>query len=236
MPRCLDAFFPLYHPPMPPPELVVFDLDGTLVDTLRSICEATNAVLRAEGLPTHPIESYRRFAGDGAAMLIRRATGHRFDDDPDTIARLVANFRERDEKTDARYAKPYDGVPEALDALAATGARLAVLSNKEHAEAVAVVERWFGLDRFVEVAGHGVGYPLKPDPTGLLTIAQRCRTTPARLAFVGDTDTDMRTGRNAQALTVGCLWGFRDEEELRASGADVIARTPDELAPRILER
>ncbi|TVQ59640.1 MAG: HAD family hydrolase [Phycisphaerales bacterium] len=219
---------------MPAPELVVFDLDGTLVDTLRSICEATNGVLRDEGLPTHPIESYRRFAGDGAAMLIHRATDHQFRDDPDAIDRLIARFRERDEKTDAQYAKPYDGVPDMLDALASAGVQLAVLSNKEHAEAVAVVERWFGLDRFVEVAGHGVGYPLKPDPTGLLTIAQRFRATPARLAFVGDTDTDMRTGRNAQAFTVGCLWGFRDEPELRAAGADAIAASPSDLTPLLL--
>ncbi|MBL0922419.1 MAG: HAD family hydrolase [Phycisphaerales bacterium] len=206
----------------PVPDLVVFDLDGTLADTLRSIAEAMNAVLREEKLEEHPIDAYRRFAGDGAAWLVKRATGHRFNDQPEKIASLLQRFRERDEKTDVQFARPYVGVVEALDKIGAAGVGMAVLSNKEQAEATALAERLFGAGRFVEIVGHDGRWPLKPDPTGLLALVQRARTTPSRTVYVGDTDTDMRTGRAAGVYTVGCSWGFRDGEELVATGADVV--------------
>lgn len=214
---------------MPSAELVVFDLDGTLVDTLRSIAEAMNAVLREERLPEHPIDAYRTFAGDGASWLVKRATGHRYNDQPEKIASLLQRFRDRDEKTDVQFARPYPGVPEMLERLAAAGMSLAILSNKEQDEAAALVERLFGLDRFIEVIGHDGRWPLKPDPTGLMALVQRARTTPARAAYVGDTDTDMRTGRGAGIYTIGCSWGFRDASELSATGADVVIDHASEL-------
>lgn len=209
--------------------LVVFDLDGTLVDTLPAIAEAMNAVLREEGLPEWPREKYRRFAGDGAAMLVKRATSHQFDHDDKKVAGLLQMFRERDEKTDEQFARPYDGVREALESLAADGATLAILSNKEHPEAWKLVEREFGIERFAAVRGVTPGAPLKPDPTVLLDIMAMARSTPTRTVYVGDTDTDMRTGRNAGVFTVGCAWGFRDADELRSTGADVVIASPREL-------
>lgn len=210
-------------------DLAVFDLDGTLADTLRSIAEAMNAVLREEKLPEHPVEAYRRFAGDGAAWLVKRATGHRFNEDAAKVAELLQRFRERDEKTDEQFARPYDGVLPMLDRLRGAGLTLAVLSNKEQDEAIALCDRLFGPERFREVVGHDGRWPLKPDPTGLIAMIQRCGATPSRTAYVGDTDTDMRTGRSAGALTIGCSWGFRDAEELRATGADVVIDSPSDL-------
>lgn len=215
--------------PASAPELIVFDLDGTLIDSLPAIADACNAMLEAEGLPTHPREAYRRFAGDGAAMLVRRATGRRFDDDPDKIADLVARFRERDEKADDELAHPYEGIASMLAGLLEREIPLAILSNKEHAEAVAIVEKRFGSEVFSATIGHDGRFPLKPDPQSLHFLIQRARTTPARTIYVGDTDTDMRTGRAAGAFVVGCAWGFRDREELHATGADVVIDRPTDL-------
>ena len=211
------------------PPMVIFDLDGTLVDTLPAIAGAMNGLLREEGLPEHPTEAYRRFAGDGALMLVKRATGHRFDQDPAALQRMLKAFRERDEKLDAALARPYAGVTEALEAIAGRGCPMAILSNKEHAEAEKLVVARFGAGRFVGVEGAAEGRPLKPDPTMLLLLLKRAGLTPRDAVYVGDTDTDMRTGRNAGVFTVGCAWGFRDAEELRATGADVVIASPEDL-------
>lgn len=214
---------------MPDGLLVVFDLDGTLVDTLPAIAEAMNGVLRDEGLPEWPRETYRRFAGDGAMMLVKRATRHEFDADHTRLLDLLRKFRERDEKTDEQFARPYDGVREMLDALRARCALTAIATNKEEPEALALVSREFGLDRFVAVRGAVPGGPMKPDPTPVHEIAALARVPLSRTVFVGDTDTDMRTGRNAGVFTVGCSWGFRDADELRATGADVVIGAAGEL-------
>lgn len=219
----------MHNTPAHPPELIVFDLDGTLVDTLPAIAEACNGMLEEIGLPTHPREAYRRFAGDGAAALVERATGHRFDADRERIADLLRMFRDRDEKADAELAHPYEGVLAMLDGLRDAGVPLAILSNKEHAEAVALVERCFGLDRFVEVLGHDGRFPLKPSPEALLHLIKHAHTTPARTVYVGDTDTDMRTGRAAGAFVVGCAWGFREADELVRTGADAVIDAPTDL-------
>lgn len=215
--------------------LVVFDLDGTLVDTLPAIAEAMNAVLREEGLPEHPRDAYRTFAGDGATMLVRRATGRVFDGDVGKVRELMARFREHDVRTDAEFARPYEGVREMLGALRAGGWAIGVLSNKEHDEAEALVEREFGLEGFVEVRGHVEGGALKPDPTGLLEMMERARVSKGRVVYVGDTDTDMRTGRSAGVATLGVSWGFREAEELWATGADEVVGSAGEVA-RAAER
>ncbi|MGE0175896.1 MAG: HAD family hydrolase [Phycisphaerales bacterium] len=209
--------------------LAVFDLDGTLVDTLPAIAEAMNAVLREEGLPEHPRDAYRRFAGDGAEMLVRRATGRAFDAEPRKLRELLMRFREHDVRTDEEFARPYAGVREMLEELRKAGWGVGVLSNKEHAEAEALVAREFGLEGFVEVLGHMEGGPLKPDPTGLLEMLSRARVGKGAVVYVGDTDTDMRTGRGAGVATVGVSWGFREAEELWATGADEVVGRAEEL-------
>lgn len=217
------------------PELVVFDLDGTLVDTLPAIADACNAVLEEIGLPTHPREAYRRFAGDGATMLLKRATGHRFDDDPEKLRDLVNRFRERDEKADAALAHPYEGITSMLSGLLEREIPMAILSNKEHAEAVALVEQRFGREPFVDILGHDGRFPLKPSPESLLHLIKHASTTPSRTMYVGDTDTDMKTGRalppgpDGACFVVGCAWGFRDAHELASTGADVVLERPTDL-------
>lgn len=213
--------------------LVVFDLDGTLVDTLPAIAEAMNAVLREEGLAEWPRDAYRKFAGDGAEMLVRRATGRLFDGEPGKLRELVRRFREHDVRTDEEFARPYEGVREMLEALRTAGWGIGVLSNKEHAEAEALVAREFGLEGFTDVRGHVEGGALKPDPTGLLEMMERARAWKGRVVYVGDTDTDMRTGRNAGVATLGVSWGFREAEELWATGADEVVGHPREVAEAV---
>lgn len=220
---------------MPRPHLAVFDLDGTLVDTLASIGAAMNAVLREEGLPEHPVDAYRKFAGDGARALVRRATGGRFDEDPARIDSLAARFRTRDEKTDAALARPYRGIPEAIEALRRAEVRMAVLSNKGHAEADALVERLFPGEPFEHVLGAGGRFPLKPDPAALRWMIEQERVSASHCVFIGDTNTDMITGTAAGVRTIGCLWGFRDADELVASGADDLAKTPYDLPGLLLD-
>lgn len=216
------------------PDLVVFDLDGTLADSLPAIAASANGVLSELGLPTHPEDRYNHFAGDGAEMLIRRALGSFLPDFESRVPELIQRFRERDEREDRSLSRAYDGVAEALDDLASARVRMAVFSNKEHDEAVSLSERLFGAERFVEIRGHDGRFPLKPDPSGLLDLIALARTTRERTAYVGDTDTDMRTGRNAGVRTIGCLWGFRDRDELLASGADALAASPRDLPSLIL--
>lgn len=215
--------------------LAVFDLDGTLVDTLPAIAEAMNAVLREEGLTEWARDAYRKFAGDGAEMLVRRATGRVFDGDTRKLRELVTRFREHDVRTDEEFARPYEGVREMLEELRRMGWGVCVLSNKEHAEAEALVAREFGLEGFVDVRGHVEGGGLKPDPTGLLEMMAAARVGRNAVVYVGDTDTDMRTGRGAGVATLGVAWGFREAEELWATGADEVALRAEEL-PGAAER
>jgi len=207
---------------------VVFDLDGTLLDTLADIGESMNAVLAEHGYPTHPLEAYRQFVGDGIDTLARRTvpdSAH----EPEHLAAIVARNR-------AIYATrwhvrtvPYDGVVEMLAALRDTGVRLAILSNKPHDFVVPCVDHFFAGFSFDFVYGVGGEIPKKPDPGGAERIVADWGIDRSALAYVGDTNTDMRTARAASLFAVGVTWGFRDRDELIACGADVVVDHPREL-------
>ncbi|MCA9613044.1 MAG: HAD family hydrolase [Polyangiales bacterium] len=201
----------------------VFDLDGTLVDSLEDIAVAMNDVLEAAGLPTHSLDAYRGFVGWGAADLVHRAapTGDH--------ATLLAAFKQRYHGRGLEKAsRPYDGVPELLRALVERRVPVAVLSNKPHAATVAVVARFFPDVPFVAVLGARDDVPHKPDPTAALEIADTLGVSPSECVFVGDTEVDMQTARRANMTPVGVAWGFRAESLEGAGAATVIAR-PDEL-------
>lgn len=204
----------------------LFDMDGTIVDSLADIGDSMNAVLVELGLPTHKLEAYRTLVGDGARVLVQRA--------------LPAHAQARTDEALARYkaryhthlvvkSRPYDGIVPMLEALAARGAPLAVVTNKPHDAAVEIVRRLFPTVRFTEVLGQTDGLPHKPDPAGPLRVAAALGVEPAEAYFVGDTDTDMKTARNAGMIPVGVLWGFRGREELEAHGARHIVAEPSEL-------
>jgi phosphoglycolate phosphatase len=207
---------------------VLFDLDGTLLDTLADIAQAANEALAVEGLPAHPDADYRDFIGDGVAMLFRRALPPGSADEA-RVARCVEAFQVTYSRHWDRRTRPYPGIPELLDALTARGMALAVLSNKPDDFTRMYGDRYLAPWPFRIVVGHREGVPRKPDPAGALEIAGRLGLEPAAIAYVGDSGVDMKTARGAGMYAVGVNWGFRPEEELWANGADAIIGHPFEL-------
>ncbi len=211
---------------------VIFDLDGTLLDTLEDIATAFNRILARHGLPLHPLEAYRRFVGDGACALARRA----LPDSWRTLERIAACSREyiaayRDLAPVS--ARPYPGIPELLDGLATLNLPMAVLSNKSHDNTLSCVASLLARWHIAPVLGLRDNVPRKPDPAGALEIARHLSLPPAGMVFVGDTAIDMQTAKAAGMLPAGACWGFREEAELRCAGAQLLLHHPSELLARL---
>jgi phosphoglycolate phosphatase len=207
-------------------EALIFDLDGTLVDTLDDIADALNRVLGARGLPVHARAAVRAMIGEGAANLVRAALP------PvarDLVPDVLEEFR-RDyfAKVLVRSA-PYPGVAGLLAELARRGLPMCVLSNKPHAPTRALVAALFATTPFVEVAGQRPERPIKPDPTVALELARAMGVAPAACGFVGDSGVDMRTASAAGMRGIGVTWGFRDAAELIEHGAAALIEVPEQL-------
>ena len=208
---------------------VIFDLDGTLADTIASITYCGNLALSRFGLPSFGEEDYKHFVGDGAAMLIRRAllaAGaerlEHFDEVYETYLEIFAK--------DCMYqVKPYEGICALLEELKRLSVRIAVLSNKPDRDSLRVVEALFGKGYFDFVQGQREDIPRKPDPAGVYRIMEAFVLPAGDFLYVGDSGVDMKTGRAAGIFTVGVLWGFRDREELVENGADAVISKPLEL-------
>ncbi|MBR2719008.1 MAG: HAD family hydrolase [Clostridia bacterium] len=206
-------------------QAVLFDLDGTLTNTLEDIAFAMNRALRIHGLPEHPVEKYRYLVGSGARMLAKRAVGEQ----AELVEGVLETYQAYYQEHNLDRTAPYDGVTEMLQALQARGVKLCVFSNKPHADTCRVVEHFFpGID-FAAVRGQMEGVPVKPDPAGALAMAEALGTAPADFLYLGDTDVDMICARNAGMHPVGVTWGFRDEEELRSAGAERLIHHPMDL-------
>ncbi|MBE5865169.1 MAG: HAD family hydrolase [Lachnospiraceae bacterium] len=210
-------------------KLVIFDLDGTLSDSIHSIKYCTDRALEPLGMGPFSEEDYKYFVGDGAANLIKRALTAAGDVENVHFEEAFARYKELF-AVDCMYeVKPYDGILELLEALKKRGVKLAVLSNKPHAETIRVIEYLFGKDVFDVLHGQIEGVPIKPDPTGAFRIMEQMRVTAEEVLYLGDTATDMKTGKGAGLFTIGALWGFRKREELEESHADAIIGHPMEL-------
>jgi phosphoglycolate phosphatase len=206
----------------------VFDLDGTLLDTLRDLADTVNHVLSERNFPTHAIDEFREFVGDGARMLVTRALPERARR-PDIIEECLTAFRAEYRRSWKRTTMPYPGVPEMLDALTLWGIKKAVLSNKPHEFTQQCVAELLSRWDFDAVTGQREGIPLKPEPTGALDIARRLQIDPAACLYVGDSGVDMQTARSAGMYAVGVLWGYRSADELEARGAHMVIRHPQDL-------
>lgn len=204
---------------------VLFDLDGTLTNTLQDIADAMNRSLRLHALPEWPVDAYRTLVGDGAKVLAQRAVRDR----QELAQSVQAEYQAYYERHNLVASKPYDGVPEMLHALQAAGLKLAVFSNKPDADTRHVVAHFFSDIRWTAVRGQVEGVPVKPDPAGALLVADALGVPPADILYLGDTSTDMRCAVSAGMLPVGALWGFRDEEELRQNGAKHIVAHPSQV-------
>jgi phosphoglycolate phosphatase len=203
---------------------VLFDLDGTLLDTLRDIGGAMNAVLESAGYPPHPIEDYKLMVGSGVRALVERAA-------PEGAfsERLLAAMREEYHKRSDRETRPYQEVPELLAALAQRGVPYAILSNKPQPLTERAAATFFPENRFTAVLGARPEVPLKPDPAAAVEAAGLSGVPPEEFLFLGDTGTDMETAAAAKMTPVGALWGFRGREELIRAGASRLIERPLEL-------
>lgn len=212
---------------------IIFDLDGTILNTLEDLAAATNWVCAQHGWPAHEVEEYKYFVGNGAPKLLSRVV-------PDGVELTDALHRQLLEEFTRRYnahkedkTTVYAGMPQALKRLKEAGITLAVLSNKPHGAAYPVVERYYpGI--FDAVQGALDGLPVKPDPTLLHRLMGELGATEADTLFVGDSNVDIRTAKNGGLTGCGVLWGFRTRAELEAEGADFIAGTPEKLVELIL--
>jgi phosphoglycolate phosphatase len=208
------------------PTAIIFDLDGTLADTLRDIAEAMNAALTACHLPVHPVETYRLRVGRGWANLARESVSavgaHRIEE----VSRRAFQYYQR-HLTD--YTHLYDGIRSTLEQLSARGVRMAVLSNKPDALTVGVVQRLGCAGMFVTVQGALDNAPAKPDPTLALAASKRLGVSPARTYLVGDSAVDVETALRAGMVPVGVTWGFRDRSELVGAGAVHIVERPADI-------
>ena len=207
---------------------IIFDLDGTLLDTLADLADAGNAVLASLGLPQHPQDAYRYFVGLGIEELVRRMLPKDRCDD-ELVARTVGLTSAEYKRRWKDKTRPYEGIGEMLAGLARRGLPLCVLSNKPQVYTDLTVDEFFPDRPFVFVRGARPEVPNKPHPAGALALAKELGVAPGSIIFVGDTATDMKTARGAGMLPVGVLWGFRDEAELRDNGARRIIARPDEL-------
>ncbi len=203
----------------------IFDLDGTLANTLNDIAGAMNRSLRHHGLPEHPVADYRYMVGNGIKVLAERPVGERAD-----LAEAVEATYQRDYSVHALdTAAPYEGIPELLTALVKADIAVCVLSNKPHPDTCAVVRHFFPDIPFAVVRGQVPEVPVKPDPMGALLIARTLGLTPGECVYLGDTSVDMRTAVAAGMHPVGVTWGFRTPEELTRSGAAKLIDHPMEL-------
>lgn len=208
--------------------LVLFDLDGTLIDSLADIAGSANTVLESLGHPTHPAPVYKTFIGDGVAMLFRRALPGGLAEPP-LIDRCVAAFHEvYGARWDAE-TRPYPGIAALLDALVARGLPLGVLSNKPQDFTSLCVSRLLPDWSFQAVVGDRPGQARKPAPDGALSIARELGLPPEQIVYIGDSSVDMRTAVAAGMVPVGVTWGFRSADELRATGARFLIDQPAEL-------
>ncbi len=207
---------------------VIFDLDGTLLDTLADIAFSANAVLEQLGLPGHADNDYRQFVGEGVARLFEKALPSERRD-RETIERCVEAFGATYGANWNVRTTLYEGIPELLDALTAKKTFMAVLSNKPHDFTVRCIEHYFSSWNFRAVFGQRDGIPRKPDPAGAREIVELLRLPREQVAYLGDSSIDMQTAQNAGLFAVGAAWGFRSVEELREAGASDIVAKPQEL-------
>ena len=206
----------------------IFDLDGTLADTLESMAYVANEIMQKYGLKTLPTDNFRYYSGEGADMLMQRALKDAGDKELIHYEEGRRLYREMFAADPMYKVVPYEGMPETLKELKKRGIRLAVCSNKPHPAAVKVIAQLDG-DDFDMVLGQSDAIRRKPAPDGPLMIAGKFGVRPEECMYVGDTSTDMKTGKAAGMFTVGALWGFRDREELNANGADLVAEHPTDL-------
>ncbi|MBQ8955359.1 MAG: HAD family hydrolase [Lachnospiraceae bacterium] len=211
----------------------IFDLDGTTANTLENLAFCANTVISGFGIEPVETDRYKYFVGDGSRVQMQRLLTYRDrysgPSDEEFLEEVFARYLEFLSIHCADGVVPYDGMPELLSELNKINIKCAVFSNKPHKQACKVVSSIYPENTFTDVLGQKDSYPRKPDPAGALMLAEEMKVYPHECLYVGDTNTDMKTGKAAGMFTIGVLWGFRDRDELEKAGADVIVSTPAEI-------
>lgn len=213
--------------------LCIFDLDGTLTDSLDSLTYSVNLTLEEMGYPALERSKCRAFVGNGSRVLIEKALKASGDT---TLSRIEEGMEVYDRVFDANctyHVTPYDGIVELLQALKEKGMKLTVLSNKPHRQAVHVVEEVFGKEMFDWVQGQQEGIPRKPDPYAAIQIAEKFGVKPEECVYIGDSEVDVATGMAARMKTLGVTWGFRSVEQLKEAGATILLDRPVQILEEI---
>jgi phosphoglycolate phosphatase len=206
----------------------IFDLDGTLLDTLTAISYTGNLTFQEFGMEPFEKEEYKYFVGDGAGNLVARAMKKRGIPE-EQYEEILDRYQENFAKHCMYQVHPYEGIPELLSSLKEAGVKIAVLSNKPHERTIENIETMFGKGYFDHIQGEQKEVRRKPDPSGVFQIMNRFGLSREDCLYIGDTNTDMQTGKNAGLSTVGVTWGFRPEEELQAFHPAHIAHHPSEI-------
>ena len=212
---------------------VIFDLDGTLVDSLADLSDSVNLMLESYGFPTHEMEKYRYFVGNGSKKLMERTLPRDKAASAEFVEEALVKYKAIYKERLLEKTRPYNGVRELLAELKSRGIPLAVCTNKHNDAALTIVKILFAPGTFEEVLGDRPGFPKKPNPATPLEIASHLGVKPDEVAYLGDTSVDMETAVHAGFLPVGVLWGFRPEEELVKSGAKVLLEAPLELLEKV---
>lgn len=213
----------------------IFDLDGTIADTVESIAYVGNRTLEHFGFPPIPVQDYNFYAGDGADELVKRMLAAVPNGASADYQQVRLLYRKWFEENPFYHVKPFEGIVELLQGLKDEGMKIAVLSNKPDGAAQEVVEKIFGKEMFHKVQGQTEKIPRKPSPAGALAIAEEFGVRPEECLYVGDTNTDMDTGKAAGMFTIGVTWGFRPRTELEEHDAGKIADRPEEILKFVKE-
>ncbi len=208
-------------------KLAIFDLDGTLLDTIEDLATALNHALKVNGLATHPVAAYRTMVGNGVRKLIERGAPSNISNE--ITEKLLKDFRAYYNEHLHDLSKPYAGIPELLEELRRRDVALAVASNKYESAVIELINHFFGKENFVSVCGQTEGVPVKPDPSIVFRILSEYPTAKADVIYIGDSGVDIETARRAGVTAVGVTWGFRPTSELTAAYADHIITSPSQL-------
>ena len=213
----------------------IFDLDGTLLDTLEAIAFTTNMTIGTLGMEPIETEHFKVLVGDGAGKLIERALLERGDKELKHYDEMLALYQKNFAVHSTHNVRPYEGIVEMLALLKELGIKIAVLSNKPHPRTVENIETMFGSGYFDHIQGEKPDVIRKPDPAGAYQVMEALGLAKEECLYIGDTNTDMMTGKNAGLDTVGVTWGFRSEEELRSYDPAYIVHHPSEIGDIVKE-
>ena len=206
---------------------IIFDLDGTLLNSLTDIADSVNIVLEKYNFPIHSINDYKLFIGNGIEKLIERALPDNISNDD--FEKYLTEIKSIYEKNQINKTKAYDGILEMLKTLNKKSVSINILSNKPIDFTKMVVNHFLKEIKFDNVLGARKNIPKKPNPQAVLEIIKNLKLNKKEVLYVGDTGTDMKTAKNAELTSIGVLWGFRDEKELKENGANYIINSPSEI-------